>query len=105
MRNEYLNGNQTTWTNMDTGIKPLTFYEPDLQQRISIRELGCVWWWWGEFNDFINHLANVEESKHEKGMKDSIMELKSLIQSQRINSNSANKTGTTGPLADRITKC
>ena len=61
---------------------------------------------WGEeeFNDFVNHLANVEELRHEKGTKGSIMELKSLIQSQRINSNSANKTGTAGSLAGRITK-
>ena len=37
-------------------------------------------------------------------MKESIRELKSLIQNQRINSNSANKTGAAGSLADRITK-
>ena len=65
MRNEYLNGNQTTWTNTDTRIKPLTFYEPDIQQRIAIHELGGE----EEFNDFANHLANVEESKREKGRK------------------------------------
>ena len=44
-----------------------------------------------ELNDFANYLANVEELKHEKGMGDSIMELKSLIQTQRINRNSASK--------------
>ena len=52
MRNEYLRGDQTTWGNTDTGIKPLTFYEPDLQQRIAIREMGGG----DEYNDFIIHL-------------------------------------------------
>ena len=44
MRNEYLRGNQTTWANTDTRIRPLTFYEPDLRQRIAIRDMGgrCV---------------------------------------------------------------
>ena len=100
MRNEYLDGNQTTWNNTDTRIKPSTFYEQDLHQRFAIRELGGR----EEFNDYINHLPNVEELKHEKGTNESIMELKSLIQRHRINSNSANKIGTTGSLADRITK-
>ena len=62
MRNEYLTGNQTTWRNTDTRIKQLTFCEQDLQRRIAILERGG-----GEgFNDFINHLSNVEELKHEK---------------------------------------
>ena len=97
MRTEYLYGNRTTWTYTDTRIKPLTFYEQDLQHRIAIHELG------GEegFNDFANHLANVEELKREKGMKESIMELKSFIQIHRINSNSANKIGTAGSLISR----
>ena len=34
----------------------------------------------GGLNDFINHLENAEEVKHEKGTKEAIMELKSLIQ-------------------------
>ena len=100
MRNEYLRGNTTTWSNTDTGIKPLTFYEQDLQQRIDIHELGGE----EELNDFINHLANAEEVKHEKGTKEAIMERKSLIQKQSSNSNSINKTGTAGSLADRMTK-
>ena len=58
----------------------------------------------GGFNDPANHLPNVEELKRVKETKESIMELKSLIQSQRINSNPANKIGTTGSLSDRITK-
>ena len=100
MRNEYLTGNQTACTNTDTRIKPLTFYEQDSHRRLAIHEMGGG----EEFNDYINHLPNVEELKHEKGTKESIMELKSLIQSQRINSNPSYKTGTTGPLAERITK-
>ena len=39
MRNGYLNGNQTTWNNTGTRIKPLAFYEQDLQRRIAIHEL------------------------------------------------------------------
>ena len=46
----------------------------------------------------------MKELKHEKGMEESIVELKSLIRRHRINNNSANKTGTSGSLADRITK-
>ena len=76
MRNEYLRGDQTTWANTDTGIRPLTFYEPDLHRRIAIRELG----WGDEFNDFVNRLGNTNDLKHAKGMKESIVELKSLIQ-------------------------
>ena len=100
MRNEYLRGNNTTWSNTDTRITPLTFYEQDLQHRIAIHDLGGE----AEHNDFINHLENVEEVKHEKGTKEAIMELKSLIQKRRTNSNSMNKAGATGSLTDRITK-
>ena len=100
MRNKYLMGNTTAWSNTDTRITPLTFYEQDSQQRIDIHEMGGG----EELNDFINHLSNVEEVKHEKGMKEAIMEMRSLIQNQRINSNSINKTGTAGSLTDRITK-
>ena len=83
---EYLRGNQTTWANTDTGISPLTSCEPDLQQRIAIREMEGGG---GEFNDFINHLGNMEELNHEKWMKESIVELKSLIQRHRINNNNS----------------
>ena len=76
MRNAYLSGNQTTWANTDTRLRPLMFYEPDLHRRIAIHVMGGG----GEFNDFINHLGNMEELKHEKGMEESIAELKSLIQ-------------------------
>ena len=37
-------------------------------------------------------------------MEESIMELKSLIQSQRVNRNPESKTGAAGSLAGRITK-
>ena len=40
MRSEYLRGNQTTRANEDTRNRPLTFYEPDLQRRIVIPEMG-----------------------------------------------------------------
>ena len=101
MRNGYLDGNQNTWTNTDTRIKPLTFYEPDLHRRISIHELGGGG---PGFNDFINHLENVEELKHEKGTKEAIAESNSSIWNQRVNSNFANKTGAAGSLTDRITQ-
>ena len=42
--------------------------------------------------------------KHEKGAKESIVELKSLIPRHRVNNNSTNNTGTSGSLSDRITK-
>ena len=59
----------------------------------------------GGLNDFINHLTNVEEVKHEKGEKgaeEAIMELKSLIRNPRVNRNPINETGTAGPLTDII---
>ena len=46
----------------------------------------------------------MEELKHEKGTKEAIMELKSLIQGHRINSNYPNDKGISGSLADRVTK-
>ena len=65
MRNEYLTGNQANWANTDTRIKPLTFYEQDSHRRLAIHEMGGG----EEFNDYINHLSNVEELKHEKEWK------------------------------------
>ena len=46
----------------------------------------------------------MEELKHEKGTKEAITELKSLIQGQRANSNYPNNKGISGSLADRITE-
>ena len=39
MRNGILNRNQTTRTNADTRLTPKAFYEPTLNQEISIREM------------------------------------------------------------------
>ena len=64
MRNGYLRGNQTAWANADTRIRPITFYEPHLQRRIAIREMG----WEDAFNDSTDRLWGMEEAKHEKGM-------------------------------------
>ena len=78
---EYIRGNTTTWNKTDTGIKPSAF----LRTRFTTSNFYT---WAGgeeELNDFINHLANVEEVKQ-----------KSLVQKQRVNINSINKTGTTG---------
>ena len=67
MSNEYLRWNQTTRANADTILRPLTFYEPDLQRRIAIHELG----WEDEFNDFVNNLGNMKELKRGGGMQES----------------------------------
>ena len=40
MRNGLLNRNQTTWANTDTRLTPRDFYEPAINQKIAIRELG-----------------------------------------------------------------
>ena len=62
MRNGYLRGNQTARANTDTWIRPLTFYEPDLQRRIAILDLGGG----DAFNDFTDRLWNMGEAKREK---------------------------------------
>ena len=56
------------------------------------------------FNDFVDHLRNMEELKHEKGTKDAIVGLKSLIRGRRVNNNSSGKTKIAGSLVDRIGK-
>ena len=58
----------------------------------------------GAFNDFMDHLGNVEELKHDEGLKDAILELESLIRGHRMGRNSADNPKITGPLADRIAK-
>ena len=40
MGNDILNQNQATWANTDTRINPQTFYEPTLNRKIAIREMG-----------------------------------------------------------------
>ena len=100
MRNEILNKNQTTWANADTRIKPRTFYAPGINRKISIREMGG-----GEaFNDFTDHLGDMEDLKHEQGTKEAIVEMRSLIHGQRMGINSPDKPKISGSLAGRITK-
>ena len=62
MRDEILNGNPTTRENTDTWVKSQTFYEPNLNRRIAIRDLG------GEeaFNDFMDRLGNMGDLKTRK---------------------------------------
>ena len=87
MRNELLNRNRTTWANAGAMISPRTFYEPTLSQKIAIRELGV-----GAFNDSMDHLWNMKDSKREKGTKEVIVELESLIHGHRAGSNSPDKS-------------
>ena len=49
-------------------------------------------------------LGNMEEAKHEKGTKEAIAELKSLIHGQRINNNAPGKTKISGSLSGSVTK-
>ena len=57
MGNGISNRNQTTWANTDTRLTPRAFYEPAVNHRISIREMGG-----GEsFNDSMRRLGNMEE--------------------------------------------
>ena len=62
MRNGILNRNRTTWGNTDAWLAPRAFYEPTVNQEISIREpegrLMISW---------ITH-GGIGELKHEKGM-------------------------------------
>ena len=96
-----LNRNQTTWGNTGARLTPtLFFYEPTVNQKIAIRERG----WEKEFNDSMGHLGNMDVSKHEKGMKEALFELKSFFHGQRMGSNSAGHSEISGSLVDRITK-
>ena len=65
MRNKFLNRNKTTWANADTRVNPQTFYELGLNQKIAIREMGGD----AAFSDFVDHLWNMGDLKHEKGRK------------------------------------
>ena len=69
-----------------------------------MRELGRRGGRGGAFNDFMDHLGNMEELKHEEGTKEAIAELESLIHGQRMGSNSPDKPKISGALAGRITK-
>ena len=57
-----------------------------------------------EFNDFMDRLWATNDLKREKGMEESIVELKSLIHGHRVGSNSAGNSKVAGALVDRITK-
>ena len=100
MRNVILNRNPTTWRNTDTRLTPHAFYDPTLNQKIAIREMG------GEeaFNDFADHLWNMEESEHEKGMGDAILELGPLIRGHRMGIISAGNPKISCSLSDKIAK-
>ena len=56
------------------------------------------------FNEFMGRLWNMEDSKHEKGTEEAIVELESLIQGHHMGSNSPGKSELSGSLSDRITK-
>ena len=96
MRNGILNPNQTTWPNTDTRLTPELFYEPTLNREIDIRDMGGV-------NDFMRRLGEMGDLKHEKGAKEAIVELKSLIHGHRMGRNSAGNSEIPGsyPIALR----
>ena len=52
----------------------------------------------------MDRLGNMGELKQEKGMRDAIFALKSLIRGKRMGSNSAGNPDIPGSLADRITQ-
>ena len=62
-------------------------------------------WEGGEaFNDFMDHIRNMNDSKREKGMKEAIAESKSLTHGHRMGSNSPGNSEISGSLVGRITK-
>ena len=81
MRNGYLNGGQTAWAYTYTGIKQLAFLR-------TIFTLSNPYLRDGEegFNDFADHLTNVEALKREKEMEESIMVSIALLRNQWVNS-------------------
>ena len=58
----------------------------------------------GLINDFMDHIGHVGDLKHEKGMKEAVVELKSLINGHRMGSNSAGNSEIPGSLVGRVTK-
>ena len=56
------------------------------------------------FNDSMHHLGNMGDSEHEKGTKEAILELESLIRVHRMGGNSPGKSKIPGSLAGRVTK-
>ena len=52
----------------------------------------------------MDHFGNMGDMEHEKGAKEAIAEMESLIRGHRMGSNSPGKLKTSGSLAGRITK-
>ena len=85
MRSEIPNRNKSTGPHTDTRLNSAEFYEPCLNRQIAIRELVG-----GEaFNDFMEHISQVRELKHDEGMQAAVTELESLMRGHRIGNNSA----------------
>ena len=70
MRNEIPNRRKTSRPNTDTRPNSRGFYDPGLNRQIANREPGVE-----AFNDFMDHLSQVGELKHEEGMGEAITEL------------------------------
>ena len=70
----------------------------------SISKLRSMSWGGQAFRDFLGHIGTVEELRHEKGMQESISELKTLMRGQRIEQNSSDLMKLSGNLGGRITK-
>ena len=96
MRNGILNRNKTTLPNTGAMHNPEEFYEPGINHRIAIREMGGV----EAFNDCVGSLSQAEESKHEEW--ESQTELKSLMRGHHIDCNSSGNLKIPGSSADRI---
>ena len=79
-RTEIPNRNKKAWPITDARLTPGGFYEPDINHRIAIRDLGGV----EAFNDFVEHLSRVEASKQEEVTQEAIAELKSLMRGHHI---------------------
>ena len=84
--------------NTDRGLNQKEFYEPGINQKIAIRDLGGI----GAFYDFMEHLSQVGESKRVEGAGGEITEFKSLMRGYRIGRNSPGNLKISGPLAGSI---
>ena len=99
MRNVIPNRNITTWFNTDARLTPKTVYEPGINRKIAIRELGVV-----AFNDFIGHLCQVGQLKREEGPQEAITELQCLMRGRNFGRNSSGNLRISGSSGDRILK-
>ena len=80
MRNGISNRTKTTWPNTDNRLNSDEFYEPGINRQIDIQELG----WVDALNDFMEHLSQVGELKHEAAMAEALTQLKSLMRGKHI---------------------